>query len=88
MRLAARMGERNPARGGAGGREIDALRATVAPDLFAGFDPKTFPRTSIPAFGLAAAAYRVDDATGEAVSFALRNARSSSTARTSPTPRC
>ena len=55
-------------------REIDALRATVAPDLFAGFDPKTFPRTSIPAFGLAAAAYRVDDATGEAVSFALRDA--------------
>jgi predicted DsbA family dithiol-disulfide isomerase len=54
--------------------EIEALRAQVAPDLFAGFDPSTFPSTSIPAFGLAAAAYTLDDATGEAVSVALRNA--------------
>jgi predicted DsbA family dithiol-disulfide isomerase len=55
-------------------REIAALRAKVAPDLFAGFDAATFPRTSIPAFGLVAAAYAVDDATGEAVSLALRDA--------------
>ena len=55
-------------------REIDALRANVAPDLFAGFDPATFPRTSIPAFGLAAAAYAVDDLTGEVTSLALRDA--------------
>ncbi len=55
-------------------KEITALRAQVAPDLFAGFDPATFPQTSIPAFGLAAAGYETDDATGEAVSLALRDA--------------
>jgi predicted DsbA family dithiol-disulfide isomerase len=55
-------------------REIDALRAQVASDLFVGFDAATFPRTSIPAFGLAAAAYAVDDLTGEVVSLALRDA--------------
>ena len=56
------------------GREIEALRATVAPELFAGFDPTLFPLTSIPAFGLVAAAYALDDATGAAVSLALRDA--------------
>ncbi len=55
-------------------REVEALRAEVAPGLFAGFDPSTFPQTSIPAFGLAAAGYETDDATGEAVSLALRDA--------------
>ena len=55
-------------------REIEALRARVAPDLFAGFDPTLFPLTSIPAFGLAAAAYDLDDSTGAAVSLALRDA--------------
>src|SRR5205823_264116 len=42
-------------------REIDELRAQVAPDLFTGFDAHTFPATSIPAFGLVAAAYAVND---------------------------
>ena len=56
------------------GREIEALRTSVAPELFAGFDAGTFPRTSIPAFALAAAAYTVDDAVGEAVSLAIRDA--------------
>jgi predicted DsbA family dithiol-disulfide isomerase len=55
-------------------KEIAALRAHVAPQLFGGFDAATFPRTSIPAFGLAAAAYAVDDLTGEMVSLALRDA--------------
>ncbi len=55
-------------------REIDALRASVARDLFRGFDEATFPNTSIPAFGLAAAAYAIDHKTGEAVSFAVRDA--------------
>jgi len=55
-------------------REIAALRATVAPDLFAGFDPAVFPRTSMPAFGLAAAAYTVNDEVGEGVSLAIRDA--------------
>ena len=39
-------------------REIDALRAKVAPGLFGGFDVATFPRTAI----------------GEAVSLAIRDA--------------
>jgi predicted DsbA family dithiol-disulfide isomerase len=55
-------------------KEIAALREQVAPDLFAGFDAATFPRTSIPAFGLVAAAYTVDDLTGEMVSLAVRDA--------------
>src|SRR5689334_4372302 len=55
-------------------REIEALRSEVAPQLFAGFDPAAFPRSSIPAFGLAAAAYAVDDEVGLAVSLALREA--------------
>ena len=55
-------------------KEIAALRAQVAPELFAGFETATFPRTSIPAFGLVAAAYAVDDLTGEMVSLALRDA--------------
>ncbi len=54
--------------------EVEALRAQVAPELFAGFDPDLFPLTSIPAHGLGAAAYAVDEATGASVSFALRDA--------------
>lgn len=53
--------------------EIAALRAGVAPELFAGFDARTFPATAMPAFALAAAAYRVAPAVGEAVSIDLRN---------------
>src|SRR5689334_1102988 len=52
-------------------REIDSLRELVAPDLFAGFDPSSFPTTSVPAFGLVAAAYVIGDPTGEAVSLAV-----------------
>jgi predicted DsbA family dithiol-disulfide isomerase len=55
-------------------REIAALRATVAPELFVGFDPETFARTSIPAFGLAASAYMINDTIGEQVSLAIRDA--------------
>jgi predicted DsbA family dithiol-disulfide isomerase len=55
-------------------REIDALRACVAPELFKGFDTGTWPGSSVPAFGLAAAAYAVDDVEGEAVSLAIRDA--------------
>ena len=55
-------------------REVDALRSGVAPDLFVHFDAAAFPSTVIPAFGLAAAAYAHDDATGEAVSLAVRDA--------------
>jgi predicted DsbA family dithiol-disulfide isomerase len=52
----------------------DALRTQVASDLFAHLDAAHFPSTSLPALALAAAAYRQGDATGEAVSFALRDA--------------
>ena len=53
-------------------RQVAALRAGIAPDLFAGFDPAALPATSIPAFGLAAAAYDLDVERGEVVSLALR----------------
>lgn len=56
------------------GSEVAALRSSVAPDLFAGFEPGTFPSTAVPALGLAAAAYGRDLGTGEAVSLALRDA--------------
>jgi predicted DsbA family dithiol-disulfide isomerase len=55
-------------------QEIDALRELVAPELFASFDHSSFPKTSLPAFGLVAAAYLLDDPTGEAVSLAVRDA--------------
>ncbi len=55
--------------------EISALRESVRPDLFTGFSAATFPRTSMPAFALAAAADRTGDpALGEEVGMALRDA--------------
>lgn len=54
-------------------REIADIRRQVAPDLFTGFDTARFPVTSVPAFGLAAAAYDVSVAVGEAVSLGLRH---------------
>lgn len=56
------------------GEEIQALRVTVAPGLFAGFDAERFPSTSLPALRLAASAYRRSDRVGEQVSVALRTA--------------
>jgi predicted DsbA family dithiol-disulfide isomerase len=52
--------------------EVDELRATAAPDLFAAFDVDAFPSTSRSALALAFAGYRRDIPTGEAVSLALR----------------
>ena len=55
--------------------EITALRASVRPDLFAGFSVETFPETSMAAFALSAAADRTGDpALIEDVGMALRNA--------------
>jgi len=54
--------------------EVDELRDQVAPDLFAGFDPSHYPPTSLPALGLAAAAYRQDPSLGERASLMLRDA--------------
>ena len=55
--------------------EITALRASVRPDLFAGFSVDSFPATSMAAFALTAAADRSDDPSlSEAVGMALRDA--------------
>ncbi|WP_396928347.1 DsbA family protein [Mycolicibacterium sp.] len=55
--------------------EISALRASVRPDLFAGFSVDVFPTTSMRAYALAAAAERTDDPVlVEEVGLALRNA--------------
>jgi predicted DsbA family dithiol-disulfide isomerase len=53
---------------------VAVLRAEVAPEMFAGFDPERFPATSLPALALVASAYRISDIAGEAVSFAIRDA--------------
>jgi len=53
---------------------VAALRAGVAPGLFAGFDPERFPSTTLPALALTAAAYEVGPARGEAVALAVRTA--------------
>ncbi len=53
---------------------VTALRSTVAPDLFAAFDPTNFPATSLPALTLAASAYDRGDHIGERASLALRTA--------------
>ena len=52
--------------------EVDDLRGQVASDLFASFDPQRFPASSIPAFGLTAAAYDRDPELGERTALALR----------------
>jgi predicted DsbA family dithiol-disulfide isomerase len=54
--------------------EIAAIRTSVAPDLFAGFDPNHFPESTIGALGLAAAAYRRSSELGERLSLRLREA--------------
>ena len=54
--------------------EVGQLKRTVAPNLFARFDPRGFPQSSLPALSLAAAAYEQDLRTGERVSLLLRDA--------------
>ncbi|NTY63206.1 DsbA family protein [Mycolicibacterium sphagni] len=57
------------------GAEISALRASVRPDLFGGFSVDSFPKTSMTAYALAAAADRAGDPVlVEEVGLALRNA--------------
>ena len=55
-------------------QHIAELREQVDAGLFAGFDRNHFPRTTLPALALAAAAYRLDSRTGEALSLDLREA--------------
>jgi hypothetical protein len=54
--------------------EVEELRDQVAPDLFVGFAPERFPRTSLPAMALAAHAYGHGADVGERTSLALRDA--------------
>lgn len=54
--------------------KIAALRAGVADDRFGGFEPSTFPTTSLPAMISEAAAYRTNPAVGEQFSLAVRSA--------------
>jgi 2-hydroxychromene-2-carboxylate isomerase len=63
-----------PLRGPALTPKIEALRRTVAPELFEGFDPDRFPDSSLPALGLVAAAYKRDLVAGERLSLAVRTA--------------
>jgi predicted DsbA family dithiol-disulfide isomerase len=54
--------------------KIEALRASVAPDLFAGFDEHRFPMTTLSAMEAEAAAYRQGVEAGERFSIAVRGA--------------
>ncbi len=53
--------------------EVEEVRQQVAPTLFRGFSVSSFPSSSLPAFAVAAAAYRSGDDVGEAVSLRLRD---------------
>jgi predicted DsbA family dithiol-disulfide isomerase len=54
--------------------KIAALQASVAPDLFIGFDETGFPPTTLSALAAEAAAYRQGPVTGERFSLAVRTA--------------
>ena len=54
--------------------KIEALRTRVAAGLFAGFNEKHFPATTLPAMAAEAAAYRFDLQIGEQFSLAVRHA--------------
>jgi predicted DsbA family dithiol-disulfide isomerase len=54
--------------------EVRALRSGPAGDLFAGFEPRSFPTTSIPAFGLVHRAYTFGAGFGEQAAFVVRHA--------------
>jgi predicted DsbA family dithiol-disulfide isomerase len=54
--------------------KVAALRESVAPDLFAGFDAARFPSTSLPSLALTAAAYRTDARLGERAALEVRDA--------------
>ena len=52
--------------------KVQALRQSVAPELFRGFVARAFPATSLPALAAEAAAYRDGPARGERFSMAVR----------------
>ncbi len=51
-----------------------ALRAQVAPGLFANVAADRFPHTTLPALALVSRAYRIDHQIGERAAFAVRDA--------------
>lgn len=53
---------------------IEDLRGQVSPHLFLGFDPATFPATTLPALDLISDANRISYVSGEQASMALRHA--------------
>ena len=53
--------------------EVDALRRNVDGGAFAGFDRANFPKTTLPALRLSAAAYAVAPDVGERVALELRD---------------
>jgi predicted DsbA family dithiol-disulfide isomerase len=55
-------------------QKVAALRRSVGRDLFAGFDPTSWPATSLPALQLEASAYLVGIDAGERMSVLLRDA--------------
>ena len=55
-------------------QEVEALRASVAPELFTGFDPERWPASSLPALSLTAAARGLGPRVAEAVALAVRTA--------------
>jgi predicted DsbA family dithiol-disulfide isomerase len=54
--------------------EVEALRRTVAPELFARFDPASFPDSTLEWLTLERAAYGSGDAVGERVGLRIRDA--------------
>lgn len=59
---------------GAIAEHVRELREQISAELFVGFDPTSFPSTTLPSLALAARAYRQSKASGQAVSFAIREA--------------
>lgn len=53
---------------------VQALRATVAPELFRAFDPNLFPSTSLPALAMEAELHAADRVAGERFSMLVRTA--------------
>lgn len=62
----------SPLAGSALGPKVAALRRDVAPELFSGFDPSSFPATTRHALAAEQRAYRVGVTEGLAFSLAIR----------------
>jgi 2-hydroxychromene-2-carboxylate isomerase len=55
------------------GEEVEDIRASVAPELFSGFDETRFPTTTLGALALTGRAYEQSSAVGEIVALELRD---------------